>query len=96
MPTPGHYPTAPAENSGDPAKSNRKIRAFDKEIYRRRHLIENFYCKLKQFRPSPHVMTRRRKLPRRIHLAAASSGSLGQALDPNFFCIRCQEIPSAA
>jgi transposase len=25
-------------------------RAFDKELYKARHLIENFYCKLKQYR----------------------------------------------
>lgn len=34
-----------------PPKSNRKTqRAYDKELYKARHLIENFYCKLKQFR----------------------------------------------
>ncbi len=34
-----------------PSKSNRKIqRSFDKEMYKARHLIENFFCKLKQFR----------------------------------------------
>ena len=34
-----------------PPKSNRKTpRPFDKEIYKARHLIENFYCRLKQFR----------------------------------------------
>jgi transposase len=31
-----------------PPKSNRKSpRAFDKEMYKARHLIENFFCKLK-------------------------------------------------
>jgi transposase len=35
-----------------PSKSSRKIqRTFDKEMYKARHLIENFFCKLKQFRP---------------------------------------------
>ena len=35
-----------------PSKSSRKIqRTFDKELYKARHLIENFFCKLKQFRP---------------------------------------------
>jgi transposase len=34
-----------------PPKSNRKIqRYYDKEAYKARHLIENFFCKLKQFR----------------------------------------------
>ena len=36
-----------------PSKSSRKIqRTFDKEMYKARHLIENFFCKLKQFRAS--------------------------------------------
>jgi transposase len=56
-----------------PPKSNRKIkRAFDKEMYEARHLIENFYCKLKQFRA---IATRYDKTARNflaaIHLAAA-------------------------
>ena len=34
-----------------PQKRGRKIiRGFDKELYEARHLIENFFCKLKQFR----------------------------------------------
>lgn len=34
-----------------PPKRNRKEpRPYDKELYRARHLIENFFCKLKQFR----------------------------------------------
>jgi transposase len=34
-----------------PPKSNRIIqREYDQEIYKIRHLIENFFCKLKQFR----------------------------------------------
>ena len=34
-----------------PPKSNRKTRRdFDKDLYKARHLIENFICKLKQFR----------------------------------------------
>ena len=56
-----------------PPKSNRKIkRAFDKEMYEARHLIENFYCKLKQFRA---IATRYDKTARNflaaLHLAAA-------------------------
>ena len=34
-----------------PPKSTRKNpRAYDVELYKARHLIENFFCKLKQFR----------------------------------------------
>lgn len=34
-----------------PPKSNRKIqRAYDEDVYKSRHLIENFFAKLKQFR----------------------------------------------
>src|SRR5215204_4131485 len=40
-----------------PPKSNRKIqRTFDKEMYKARHLIENFFCKLKQFRGYRHPL----------------------------------------
>jgi transposase len=34
-----------------PPKANRKIqREYDKELYKSRHLIENFFAKLKQYR----------------------------------------------
>ena len=34
-----------------PPKRNRKVqRHYDKTLYKARHLIENFFCKLKQFR----------------------------------------------
>jgi transposase len=34
-----------------PPKANRKIkRDYDRDIYKSRHLIENFFAKLKQFR----------------------------------------------
>ena len=34
-----------------PPKRNRKNpRSYDKELYKSRHLIENFFCRLKQFR----------------------------------------------
>ena len=57
-----------------PPKSNRKIqRHYDKEAYKARHLIENFFCKLKQFRA---IATRYDKTARNflaaIHLVAAS------------------------
>jgi transposase len=56
-----------------PPKRNRKIqREYDKEVYKARHLIENFFCKLKQFRA---IATRYDKTARNflaaIHLAAA-------------------------
>jgi transposase len=56
-----------------PPKRNRKIkRDFDTEMYKARHLIENFYCKLKQYRA---IATRYDKTARNflgaIHLVAA-------------------------
>ena len=45
---------------------------FDRDLYKTRHLIENFFCKLKQFRA---IATRYDKTARNflaaIHLAAA-------------------------
>jgi transposase len=56
-----------------PSKSNRKVqRTFDREMYKARHLMENFFCKLKQYRA---IATRYDKTARNflaaIHLAAA-------------------------
>ena len=56
-----------------PPKSNRKVqRPYDKEMYKARHLMENFYCKLKQYRA---IATRYDKTARNfltgIHLAAS-------------------------
>jgi transposase len=56
-----------------PPKANRKTRrAYDKHIYKARHLIENFFAKLKQFRA---IATRYDKTARNflaaIHLAAS-------------------------
>ena len=56
-----------------PPKSNRKIqRNYDKELYKARHLIENFFQKLKQFRA---IATRYDKTARNflaaIYLASA-------------------------
>ncbi len=61
------------KDSCHPAQRNHKIkRAFEKEMYEVRHLIENLYCKLKQFRA---IATRYDKTARNflaaIHLAAA-------------------------
>lgn len=57
-----------------PSKANRKEpRPYDKELYKARSLIENFFCKLKQFRA---IATRYDKTARNflaaIHLAAAA------------------------
>ncbi len=55
-----------------PPKANRKIqRSYDKELYKARHLVENFFCKLKLFRA---IATRYDKTARNflaaIHLAS--------------------------
>jgi len=57
-----------------PPKANRKVqREHDKELHKARHLIENFFAKLKQFRA---IATRYDKTARNflaaIHLAAAA------------------------
>jgi transposase len=57
-----------------PPKSNRKERRYyDRELYKARSLIEDFLCKLKQFRV---IATRYNKTARNflaaIHLAAAT------------------------
>jgi transposase len=57
-----------------PPKANRKDqRAYDRERYKARHRMENFFCQLKQFRP---IATRYDKTARNflaaIHLAAAT------------------------
>ena len=65
-----------------PPKSNRKDPApFDKEMYKARHLIENFFCKLKQFRAiaTRYDKTARNFLAanpprRRYHLAQLRTG----------------------
>jgi transposase len=56
-----------------PPRANRKqLRPYDRERYKRRHRIENFFCQLKQFRA---IATRYDKTARNflaaIHLAAA-------------------------
>ncbi len=55
-----------------PPKRNRKIqREYDRDRYAARHLIENFFCKLKQYRA---IATRYDKTKRNflagVHLAA--------------------------
>ncbi len=57
-----------------PSKARRKEpRPYDKELYKARSLIENFFCKLRQFRA---IATRYDKTARNflagIHLAAAA------------------------
>ena len=56
-----------------PPKSNRKQpRAYDKELYKARHLIENFFARLKQYRA---IATRYDKTERNflaaVYLAAS-------------------------
>jgi transposase len=58
-----------------PPRSNRKNpAAYDKELYKKRHKIENFFSRLKDFRS---IATRYEKTTRNflagIHLAAAMS-----------------------
>ena len=57
-----------------PSKANRKIdRSYDREIYKARHLIENFFADLKQYRA---IATRYDKTARNflaaVYLAAAA------------------------
>jgi transposase len=57
-----------------PPRGHRRRRPnYDRHLYRARHLIENFFCKLKQFRA---IATRYDKTARNflagIHLAAAA------------------------
>ena len=57
-----------------PPKSSRKVlRDYDRDLYKARHLIENFFAKLKQFRA---IATRYDKTARNflagIHLVAAA------------------------
>ena len=57
-----------------PPRANRRSpREFDRDLYKARHLIENFFAKLKQFRA---IATRYDKTARNflaaIHLAAAA------------------------
>ena len=57
-----------------PPKANRRLpRDFDRDLYKTRHLIENFFAKLKQFRA---IATRYDKTARNflaaVHLAATA------------------------
>ena len=56
-----------------PRKTRTSPCPFDRDLYKARHLIENFFCKLKQFRA---IATRYDKTARNflaaIHLAAAT------------------------
>ena len=56
-----------------PTKRNRKDqREYDKELYKSRHLIESFFCKLKQFRA---IATRYDKTARNFLAAAYLAAS---------------------
>jgi transposase len=57
-----------------PPKANRRMaRTYDRDLYKARHLIENFFAKLKQFRA---IATRYDKTDRNflgaVHLVAAA------------------------
>jgi transposase len=56
-----------------PRRNRREQRSFDRELYKARHLIENFFCKLKQYRA---IATRYDKTKRNflaaIYLAASA------------------------
>jgi len=57
-----------------PSKSNRLAPPpCDKELYKSRHLIENFFCKLKQFRA---IATRYDKLARNFLAGILLAASL--------------------
>ena len=55
-----------------PRKRRLNPRDYDKELYKKRHLIENFFCRLKQFRA---IATRYDKTARNflaaVYLAAS-------------------------
>ena len=55
-----------------PKRNRKKQRTYDRDLYRARHLVENFFCKLKHFRG---IATRYDKTKRNylaaVHLAAA-------------------------
>jgi len=57
-----------------PPKSNRKIqRGYDKELYKERHKIENFFLKLKQYRA---IATRYDKTDERFLAAIYAATSI--------------------
>jgi len=75
--TPACSGLAPLAEAGKttviPPKANRKIsRTYDRDLFKARHLIENFFARLKQFRA---IATRYDKTKQNflaaIHLAAA-------------------------
>jgi len=70
-----------------PSKSNRKVqRDFDRDAYKARHLIENFFCKLKEYRAIATRTTKPPEFPRRnpprgcYHLAQLRTGPSSIAL----------------
>ena len=75
MPTSGSARSlaAAGKSAVIPPRLNRLVPARSTRLYKARHLIENFFCKLKQFRG---IATRYDKTARNflaaIHLAAAT------------------------
>ena len=67
-----------------PPKSNRKVqRDSDKGAYKARHFIENFFCKLKQYRAIATRYDKTASNPPRgcHHLAQLRTGSRGMILN---------------
>jgi len=56
-----------------PRSQRRTARNYDRELYKARHLIENFFCKLKHFRA---IATRYDKLARNFQAAIQFAATL--------------------
>ena len=66
--------TAAGKATVIPSRANRRVpRKYDRDLYKARHLIENFFAKIKQFRA---IATRYDKTERNflaaVHLAAST------------------------
>ena len=71
-----------------PPRSNRSSpRDYDRELYGARHLIENFFAKIKQFRA---IATRYEKHARNFLLASSSSPASFGLIDAGLAC-RCSQ-----
>jgi len=53
---------AAGKNAVIPPRSHRRVqRSYDKDLYKARHLVENFFAKLKLFRVLPRAVAQRRR-----------------------------------
>ena len=67
-------PRAAGKTAVIPPRRNRtERRAYDRDLYQARHLIENFFCKLKQFRA---IATRYDKTKRNFLAAVQMAASV--------------------